>query len=95
MEKQTVTREVVLRNKWGLHARPAAKLAQEAQRFDCEIKVWMDGYEVNAKSILEVLSLAASQGARLHFTAKGEDAENALDYLAGLISNRFYEETQA
>lgn len=93
MEEESKTREVILRNKWGLHARPAAKLAQEAQKFDSDIKLGLDGREVDAKSILDVLTLAASGGTRLQIVAAGSDAERALAHLSGLFASRFEEDS--
>jgi phosphocarrier protein len=93
MEEGSVSREVTLRNKWGLHARPAAKLAQEAQKFNSDIKLGLDGREVDAKSILDVLTLAASGGTRLQIVAAGSDAERALAHLSGLFESRFEEDS--
>ncbi|MFO7816453.1 MAG: HPr family phosphocarrier protein [Thermodesulfobacteriota bacterium] len=92
MEEQTVSREVVLRNKLGLHARPAARLAQEAQKFSSEIRLGLDGREVDAKSILDVLTLAASGGKKLQIVAAGADAGEALAHLESLFENRFDED---
>lgn len=76
-------------NEQGLHARPAAKLAQEAQKFPCEINLTMGTETVDAKSILDILTLAAGHGTELTLTASGPEAENALGSLATLIRNRF------
>jgi len=61
-------------NDQGLHARPAARLAQEAQEFGCAIEMALDGTVVDAKSILDILTLAAGQGSELELRAKGPDA---------------------
>ncbi|MFP4658088.1 MAG: HPr family phosphocarrier protein [Desulfonatronovibrionaceae bacterium] len=92
MEEESVTREVVLRSKWGLHARPAARLAQEAQKFKSEIRLGIDGREVDAKSILDVLTLAASGGAKLQIVAAGADAKKAVTHLSGLLESRLEED---
>ena len=77
-------------NEQGLHARPAAKLAQEAQKFACDIQVRQDGGEaVDAKSILDILTLAAGHGSELELRAAGPDARDALARLGALIRNRF------
>jgi phosphocarrier protein len=81
----------VVANQLGLHARPAGVLAQEAQKFASEIYLDCQGQKVDAKSILDVLTLAAGQGARLELKASGEDAEAALDRIETLFKERFGE----
>jgi phosphocarrier protein HPr len=88
LEEGYVLRIRVL-NDQGLHARPAARLAQEAQKFACDIRLTMDGEEVDAKSILDILTLAAGHGSELEFRANGPGAEDALAHLGALIRNRF------
>lgn len=85
-------RTVVVANQLGLHARPAAKLAQEAQNFEAEITVICEEQEIDAKSILDILTLAAAQGSALELRAIGDDAEAALDCLEKLFKTRFGEE---
>jgi phosphotransferase system enzyme I (PtsI) len=85
-------RTVVLRNRHGLHMRPATKLYQLANRFESEIRVSKDGRGVNGKSIMELLTLAAEPGSELVLSAEGADAEEALDAIQGLIDDRFGEE---
>jgi len=87
-----LVREVTIINRLGLHARAAAKLVGLAGRFGCEIKLVKGEREVNAKSIMGVLMLAASQGTALRLVAQGEDAEQALEQLEALIQRRFDEE---
>lgn len=87
-----VVRTVVVSNQLGLHARPAAKLAQEAQNFSADITVVCESQEVDAKSILDVLTLAAVQGSVLELRADGPDAAAALDCLEEHFKNRFGEE---
>ncbi|WP_462326282.1 HPr family phosphocarrier protein [Desulfobaculum sp.] len=84
--------EVCVRNELGLHARPAARLAQEAQRFAAEITLTMDEQEVDAKSILDILTLAAPQGCDLVVRANGDDAAEALKTLTELFQTRFGED---
>ncbi|WP_319777394.1 HPr family phosphocarrier protein [Maridesulfovibrio sp.] len=89
---EAVVRTVVVSNQLGLHARPAAKLAQEAQNFTADIMVVCESQEVDAKSILDVLTLAAAQGSVLELRADGPDAVAALDCLEEHFKNRFGEE---
>jgi len=96
-EQETVAKEfesveVRVRNVLGLHARPAAKLSQEAQKFESGITLVMNNKEVDAKSILDVLTLAAPQSCKLILKADGRDAREALERLGGMFDNRFGEE---
>ena len=86
-------REVSLSNKYGLHARPASRLVGVANRFQAAITIANpSGRSVNAKSIMDVLTLAASSGTALTIRAVGEDAEAAVTELVQLIQSRFGEE---
>lgn len=85
------TRQVVVANEHGLHARPAGKLAQTAQSFAAEIQLVHDDQEVDAKSILDVLTLAAGPGEVIEIRAYGDDAAQALDGLEALFRNKFDE----
>jgi phosphocarrier protein len=85
------SRQVVVVNDHGLHARPAGKLAQTAQSFEAEIQLVHDGQEVDAKSILDVLTLAAGPGEVIEIRASGDDAVDALDGLVTLFKNKFDE----
>ncbi len=87
-----VQREVELVNRLGLHARAAAKLVHEASRFSSKVYVSHNQEEVNGKSILGLLLLAAPYGSRLVLRAEGEDEEAALDAIQALIDARFGEE---
>ena len=79
-------------NKAGLHARPAAEIVKLANRYKAtEITVVRDDLEVNGKSIMGVMMLAAEYGSTLHLHANGPDADAALHALAALISNKFGE----
>lgn len=82
---------VELVNRLGLHARAASKFVQEASRFQAEIRVRHNDEEVNGKSILGLLLLAAPCGSRLTISAEGADAEEALKALAQLVADRFGE----
>lgn len=83
--------EVTIINKLGLHARAAAKFVTLASRFKSDIRLQHETKEVNGKSIMGVMMLAASQGSRLSMTASGPDEEEALQQLEALINKRFGE----
>lgn len=85
-------RTVTIVNKYGLHARPAAEFVKLASRFQSDIRVRKEELEVNGKSIMGVMMLAAECGSAITILATGEDAESALDELAALVTNRFGEE---
>jgi phosphocarrier protein len=84
-------RSVQILNKNGLHARPAAEIVKTAAKFQSEITLIRDGTEVNGKSIMGVMMLAAECGATLLLRAEGTDADAALDALDTLIKNKFGE----
>jgi phosphocarrier protein len=88
-----VEREVEIVNKLGLHARAAAKLVHTAGAYQSRVMVSKDGEEVDAKSILGVLLLAAAQGTTITIRCDGKDEEAALQAVTGLIANRFDEES--
>jgi phosphocarrier protein len=79
-------------NRAGMHARPAAMLVKLAGSFAADIHVEKDGLQVNGKSIMGVLMLAAEQGSTLRFSAVGEDAEEAVEALMDLVRRGFEEE---
>jgi len=83
--------EFRLVNRLGLHARAAAQLVQAANRFKAEVLVSKEGEEVNGKSIMGLLMLAAPVGSRLRVTVSGEDAEAALRVIGDLINDGFGE----
>ncbi len=85
--------EVQIANRLGLHARAAARFVHLASRFRSRINVAKDGSRVNGKSILGLLTLAASQGVKSRLSADGEDEETALDELSALVRDRFGEES--
>ncbi|CCH48922.1 HPr family phosphocarrier protein [Pseudodesulfovibrio piezophilus] len=88
---KTESRQVVVANEHGLHARPAGKLAQKAQAFQADILIVHDEQVVDAKSILDVLTLAAGPGEVLEIRATGSDAAEAADVLEALFKNNFEE----
>jgi len=87
-----ITKEFVVLNKQGIHARPAAMLVKLANRFDCEILVEKDGEMVNGKSIMGLMMLAAGPGSRLVVHADGKDAAHAVHEIEALLKRRFDEE---
>lgn len=86
--------QIQIRNRLGLHARPAAQFVRCASRFGAEIFVSRDSIEVNGKSIMGVMMLAAEQGAEIRIRAEGADAEEAVRELAELVSQGFYEDDE-
>ena len=82
----------MIRNRLGLHARPAAELVKVAARFACEISVGKDGNWVNGKSIMGVMTLAAEFGSTVTVRAEGEDAEEAAAALIEILSRELVEE---
>jgi len=84
-------RMVTIVNRNGLHARPAAEIVKAAARFESDIVIVRDDLEVNGKSIMGVMMLAAECGATLTLRATGPDEAAALDAIAALIANRFGE----
>lgn len=91
---ETVSRQVTVKNKQGLHARPANALVQMASKFESKIEVVKDAETVDAKSILSVLTLAAVQGTRMEIRATGSDANEAIESLVDLFERQFVAETE-
>lgn len=85
------SKEVVIKNQVGLHARPATYFIQKANEFKDEIKVTKDEREVNAKSLLGVLSLGITRGSSIKLTAYGETEKGAVEALVALIESNFEE----
>ena len=88
----SVVRELIIANKLGLHARPAAMFVRVANRFGADILVEKDGEEINGKSIMGLMLLAAGCGSRLRVTVTGGDAEDMVRALEELIARKFDEE---
>ncbi len=84
-------REVVVSNPTGIHARPASMFVKLASTFGCEVTVTKDGESVNGKSIMGLLTLAASQGSALMIEATGADAEACANALERLVAGNFNE----
>jgi phosphocarrier protein len=87
-----IERELVIRNRLGLHARAAAKFVQTASRFQSSVKIRKNAEEVDGKSILGILLLAASQGTRIVVAVSGADENEAFAAVEDLIARAFDEE---
>lgn len=87
-----IERELAIRNRLGLHARAAAKFVQTASRYKSEVKIRKNGEEVDGKSILGLLLLAASQGTRITVAVSGEDEDVAFAAVLALVERRFDED---
>jgi phosphocarrier protein HPr len=83
---------MLIENKHGLHARPAAQFVKIAGKFKSDIKVIKDGLEVNGKSIMGIMMLAAEPDSEITIITNGEDEQEAMDALRELIKRHFYEE---
>src|SRR2546427_12608730 len=86
-----MTRDFMVSNKLGIHARPAAMFVKTANRFTCEIFVEKDGERVNGKSIMGLMMLAAGPGSKVTVHAQGHDASQALAELETLFRQKFNE----
>jgi len=89
---QKLEKDLTVINRLGLHARPAANFVRIASRYRSEIWVSKEGEEVNGKSIMGLMMLAAGQGSTLHLRCEGPDAAKALAELEELINARFNED---
>ncbi|MCB1196660.1 HPr family phosphocarrier protein [bacterium] len=83
---------VVIKNKNGIHARPAAMFVQQANKFESDIFIVKDSVEVNGKSIIGIMTLAASYGTKLKLRASGPDAKEAITSLTKLFNEKFGEQ---
>jgi phosphocarrier protein HPr len=87
-----IKRSLVIRNKYGLHARPAAKFVEIASKYQAQVMISKDGLEVNGKSIMGVLMLAAEKGNKIEISVNGKDEEEAIEALVGLLEGKLDEE---
>jgi phosphocarrier protein len=87
-----VQKEITIVNRLGLHARPAAMFVRIATRYKAEVWVSKEGEEVNGKSIMGLMMLAAGQGSKLQIRCEGHDADKALQELEQLIASKFNED---
>ena len=88
----TAEKQITILNTLGLHVRPSAEFAGTASKFKSSVSVIKDGHAVNAKSSIDLLTLAAVAGTQLTVRAEGEDAREAVETLARLVETRFGEE---
>lgn len=87
------SREIAIINRLGMHARAAAEFTKTASQYRASVFVSKDGLEINGKSIMGVLMLAAAQGSTITIRTEGDESQEALDVLTALVENRFGEET--
>lgn len=87
-----VEKNLVVKNRGGIHARPAAIIAQTANKFACEISLIKDGTTVNAKSIMGIITMAAGYNTILTLQADGSDEKEAADTIVELFESRFEED---
>lgn len=86
-----VEKKVVIKNETGIHARPASMIVQEANKYASEVSIVKDGNEVNAKSIMGIMSLGVSKSTEITVKAEGTDAQEAVDALVELMESGFGE----
>ena len=84
-------KKITVKNKLGLHARAAVKFVNMANRFGSSVKIEKDGAEIDGKSILGILTLAAVKGSQITLTVSGKDEAAALEALVALINDKFQE----
>jgi len=89
---QKIEKEITVINRLGLHARPAAMFVRIASRYRSEIWVEKEGEQINGKSIMGLMMLAAGQGSKLLIRCEGPDADNAMQEIEDLINRRFDED---
>jgi phosphocarrier protein HPr len=87
-----VEKTVIIKNRAGIHARPAALLVQTANRFSSNIYLEKDGEKINSKSIMGILTLAATYNSPIKIIADGSDEDDALQTISRLFENKFEEE---
>lgn len=85
-------KSITIINKLGLHARAAGKLVETTSRFTCDITIEKEGRNVDGKSIMAMMMLAAGKGTEIHIKTNGDDEIEALDAIIELINNRFGED---
>lgn len=88
---QPLTKELVVQNKMGIHARPAAMIVRITNKFKADVFVEKDEEQVNGKSIMGLMMLAAGKGSKVRFSATGADANEMLNELAALFDRKFDE----
>lgn len=91
-EGNKLTKEITILNRLGLHARPSAMFVKVCNRYKCDIWIEKDGEQVNGKSIMGLMMLAAGQGSKLRVTCTGHDAAKAIEEIEALIARKFDED---
>lgn len=91
MSENKCEKKFMIQNKQGLHARPAALLVQTANKFNCDVEIQKEDEKVNGKSIMGIMTLAAGAGTEITVRTMGDDAQAAMDEIAGLIEGNFGE----
>lgn len=91
-DEKKIEREFTVQNQYGLHARPAALLVKAAGKFSCDVLIGKKGAEVSAKSIMGLLTIEGHHGASLTVQTIGHDAEEAMNEIAELFENKFFED---
>lgn len=91
-KNESISREMTVTNKLGIHARPAAMFVKTANRFKCSVSVEKDGETVNGKSIMGLMMLAAGPGSSIHVHVQGEDSVQAIEELEALLHRKFDED---
>lgn len=86
-----VEKKVLIKNKTGIHARPSSMIVQEANKYSSEVAIVKDGNEVNAKSIMGIMSLGITKSTEITIKAEGTDAQDAVDALVKLVEGGFGE----
>ena len=92
MSNARIVREMYIKNQMGLHARPAAQIVQAVGGLNCEISIEKDGEEVDGKSIMGVMMLAAEYGSKIVVTTQGPDAKQAIGEIARIVEDELTEE---
>ncbi len=87
-----IEKQVVVKNRAGIHARPAAAIVKTANQFSSDLKIRKEDDEINAKSIMGIITLAAGYKTELTIVAEGEDEEEAAEAVFNLFENKFEEE---
>ena len=91
-DPEKIEKEITIVNRLGMHARPAAMFVRIASRYKCEVWVEKEGEQINGKSIMGLMMLAAGQGSKLRIRCEGSEADKALQELEELIASRFNED---
>jgi phosphotransferase system HPr (HPr) family protein len=82
-----IQKDFVIKNKTGLHARPASMVVKTANKFGCEIRLKVEDREIDAKSMISLLTLGAGQGTKITITTCGEDEETSMNELVQLLES--------